>query len=127
VAVLVQESAVTLGESTNRMFAVHYSFGGIQVLAEILPHPRDRRYLGKGRKQFLFRIEDPKPAKGVIQFPEDLQLVSRFVPQKLVHARHTKQHVAGDHHGAPGADPVGIQLGYLPDSGSSNLHIHHIT
>ena len=35
----------------------------------------------EGRKQFRFRVGDPKPLKSVIHFPEDLQLVRRFFPQ----------------------------------------------
>lgn len=44
----------------------------IECLTAALFRPRNRRHLIKGSNQFLFRLEDPKPAKGVIQFPEDL-------------------------------------------------------
>lgn len=44
----------------------------IECSAPALFRPRNRRHLIKGSNQFLFRVEDSKPAKGIIQFPEDL-------------------------------------------------------
>ena len=35
-------------------------------------YPRNLRHLVKGENQFLFCIENFKPAKGVIQLPKDL-------------------------------------------------------
>ena len=95
--------------------------------AERLVQPRNRRRLREGQKQFLFRVGDPKPLKGVIHFPEDPQLVRRFVPQDLIHACHAEDHVAGDHQGAPGTGPEGIQPDHLSDSGGSELDLRHIT
>jgi hypothetical protein len=94
--------------------------------AEVLIQPRNRRRLREDRKQFRFRVGNPKPLKSIIHFPEYLQLVKRFVPQDLVHACHAEDHVASDHQSAPGTGSEGIQSDHLSDSGGSDLDVRHI-
>ena len=99
----------------------------MERLATALIHPRNRRYLKKGHKQFFFRVGNPKPSKSVIYFPEDLQLMGRVVRQNLVHTRHAEDYVASDYHGAPGTGSEGIQLDHLSNCGDSDLDVCHIT
>jgi hypothetical protein len=79
------------------------------------------------RKYFGFGVGNPKPLKSVIHFPEDPQLIGRFVRQDLVHARHTEDYVVSDHHGTPGTGSEGIQSDHLSDSGGSDLDVRYIT
>lgn len=94
--------------------------------AEVLIQPRSRRRLREGRKQFRFRVGNPKPLKSIIHFPENLQLVGRFIRQNLVHACHAEDYVVSDHHGTPGTCPEGIQSDHFSDTGGSDLDVRYI-
>jgi hypothetical protein len=83
--------------------------------------------LRKDRKQIRFRVGNPKPLKSIIHFPEDLQLVGRFVRQNLVHACHAEDYVVSDHYGTPGTGSEGIQSDHLSDTGGSDLDVRYIT
>jgi hypothetical protein len=94
--------------------------------AEVLIQPRNRRRLRKDRKQIRFRVGNPKPLKSIIHFPEDLQLVGRFVRQNLVHACHAEDYVVSDHHATSGTCPEGIQSDHLSDTRGSDLDVRYI-
>jgi hypothetical protein len=92
----------------------------------VLIQARNRRRLREGRKQFRFRVGNPKPLKTIIHFPKDLQLVRRFVRQDLVHACHAEDYVVSDHHGTPSTGSEGIQSDCLSDRGGSELDVRDI-
>jgi hypothetical protein len=83
--------------------------------------------LREDQKYFGIRVGNPKPLKSIIHFPEDPQLVGRFVRQDLVHACHAEDYVVSDHHGTPGTGSEGVQSYHLSDSGGSDLDVRYIT